>query len=195
MIGRIRGTLVARGMEGVEIATPGGVVYEISVPLTVAERLPALGEEIELRTVHVLREDQAALYGFLDPGERALFQRLLGASGVGGKMALAMLSTYSAPRLVRALTDRDVGALVQVPGIGKKKAEKLVVELADRVGDLAVDVAEPSGHAQRAQAAVRALAALGMSFGDAEAAVRDALEEDDVPSDTNELVRRALAGR
>ena len=61
MIGRIRGTLVARGMGGVEIATPGGVVYEISVPLTVAERLPALGEEIELRTVHVLREDQAAL--------------------------------------------------------------------------------------------------------------------------------------
>ncbi|MSR22197.1 MAG: Holliday junction branch migration protein RuvA [Gemmatimonadetes bacterium] len=192
MISRIRGKLVARGVDGVEIATAGGVVYEIAVPLTVAERLPPLGEEMELRTVYVVREDHAALYGFLEVGERLLFQRLLGASGVGGKVALAMLSTYSAPRLARVLAERDVGALVQVPGIGKKKAEKLVVELADRVGDLPLDGTEPLGTVGSAQAAVRALVALGMSFAEAEGAVRGVLE-DGALTDTNELVRRALA--
>jgi Holliday junction DNA helicase RuvA len=192
LIARVRGTLLSRGGEVVEVATPGGVVYEVAVPLTVAERLPPVGKEVDLRTVYLLREDHAALFGFLDVDERSLFQRLNGASGVGPRLALAMLSTYPASRLARALVEKDIGALVQIAGVGKKKAEKIVLELADRVGDLSVDATPPSGPVPQAQAAVRALIALGMSFPEADGAVRAVLDQGS-PSDTNELVRRALA--
>jgi Holliday junction DNA helicase RuvA len=194
MISRIRGTILSRGVESIEIETSGGVVYEIFVPLTVMERVPGVGSEVELRTVHVVREDHTALYGFGDAGERALFQRLLGASGVGPKLAVTMLSTYAAPRLVRVLMEKDVGALVQVSGIGKKTAERLVLELADRVGDLASTDEETSGVGAPTQSAVRALMALGMSFQEADAAIRGALEAG-APTDTSELVRKALATR
>ena len=177
-----------------EVATEGGVVYEVEVPLTVASRLPSVGEAVELRTVQIVREDSVALYGFLDTDERRLFQALLGATGVGAKLALAMLSTYSAPRLVRALTERDLPALVQVPGVGKKTAERLVVELADRVEQLGIEQDTTSSGSVGAHEAVRALVALGMSFQEAERAVRDALE-DGKGLAPDELVRKALALR
>jgi holliday junction DNA helicase RuvA len=193
MISRLRGTLLSRTEERIEVATAGGVVYEVEVPLSVAERLPGVGEELELRTVQVVREDLHALYGFTEPGERLLFQRLLGASGVGARLALAMLSTFPATRLVRALVERDVAALTQVSGVGKKTAERLILELSDRVKelDLASEV-EAGGPAEGARAAVQALTALGMSFQEADAAVRAALD-DDQDFGTDELVRRALA--
>ncbi len=193
MISRLRGTLLSRHGTAIEIATPSGVVYEVDVPLSVAERLPGLGDEIELRTVHVVREDLVALYGFLETGERQLFQTLLGASGVGARLALAMLSTYSAPRLSRALAEKDVGALVQVPGVGKKTAERLALELADRVQGLELGAggAEPAA-AGGAHEAVQALVSLGMSFQDADRAVRTALEEG-TSTETAELIRTALA--
>ena len=102
MISRLRGTLLSRNEMGIEIATSSGVVYEVDVALSVAERLPHIGEEVELRTAQVVREDLIALYGFLDAGERRLFQTLLGVSGVGARLALAMLSVYPAPRLAPA---------------------------------------------------------------------------------------------
>jgi len=193
MISRLRGTLLSRTEERIEVATAGGVVYEVEVPLSVAERLPGVGEELELRTVQVVREDLHALYGFTEPGERLLFQRLLGASGVGARLALAMLSTFPATRLVRALVERDVAALTQVSGVGKKTAERLILELSDRVKelDLASEV-DAGGPAEGARAAVQALTALGMSFQEADAAVRAALD-DDQDYGTDELVRRALA--
>ncbi len=134
-----------------------------------------------------------ALYGFLETGERQLFQTLLGASGVGARLALAMLSTYSAPRLSRALAEKDVGALVQVPGVGKKTAERLALELADRVQGLELGAggAEPAA-AGGAHEAVQALVSLGMSFQDADRAVRTALEEG-TSTETAELIRTALA--
>ena len=177
-----------------EIETNGGVVYEVEVAAKVMQRLPTPGTPVELRTLQVVTETSVALYGFSEAHERALFQRLLTASGVGAKLALAMMSTYDAERLARALVEKDIAALQQVSGIGKKKAEKIAIELADKVEDLAIvtpsrDGAPTSG----AHEAVQALVALGYTFGDADAAVRAALQEGEVRS-TEELIRRALAG-
>lgn len=192
MISRLRGTLVSVAGEVVELATAAGVVYEVHVPLSVAERLPGVGKEVELRTAHVVREDRNELYGFLDAGERALFQRVITAQGVGARLAVAMLSTFPAPRLARILVEKDVAALVQVSGVGKKKAEKLFVELSDRMKDL--ELASPAvvGSIDGAHAAVRALVALGIPFQDADRAVRAALD-DGAAADTDELIRKALA--
>lgn len=193
MISRIHGTLLARDGERVEIETGGGVVYEVELPVPVLQRLPSVGGSVELRTVQVVSETSTALYGFIDGNERTLFRRLLGASGVGAKLALAMMSTYSAERLARALQEKDTTALRQVSGIGKKTAEKIALELADKMDDLAIITpsvgrARPGG----AQEAVQALVALGYSFADADKAVRAVLAEGDL-DDTDELIRRALA--
>ncbi len=195
MISRLQGTLLAREGERVELETNGGVVYEVEVPLTVLERLPVPGGALALRTVQVVTETSVALYGFIDAHERALFQRLLTASGVGAKVALAMMSTYSAERLARALVEKDTVALQQISGIGKKKAEKIALDLADKVADLAIltPTRADGGSAGEAQEAVQALVALGYSFGDADKAVRDVLESG-APDTTEDLIRRALAG-
>lgn len=191
MISRLRGKLLSRNLERIEILTGSGVVYEVEVPLSVLERLPREGEEIELRTAYVVREDSAALYGFMEVHEREMFARLLTASGVGPRLAVAMLSTYSARRLARALAERDLTALTQVPGIGKKTAERLVVELGDRVADLAVPGEEAV--APGADAAVAALVALGYGPGDADRAVRNVLEQGPRTAALQDLIRRALA--
>ena len=183
-------------MERVEIQTAGGVVYEIAVPLTILERLPKPpAEDFELRTLQVVREDSLTLYGFTTVDERELFSRLLGATGVGPKVALAMLSTYNARRLDQALVEKDTTALKQVSGVGKKTAERLVLELADKVTDLAAGAGAGDGAGpatKAAQEAVSALVALGYSFNDADDAVRAVLEEGEVEG-TDELVRKALA--
>ena len=195
MISRLQGTLLSRDGHWVEIETKGGVVYEVEAPLSVIERLPSTGGAIELRTVQVVSETSIALYGFIDDQERSLFRRLLTASGVGAKVALAMMSTYSAGRLARALVEKDTVALQQVSGIGKKKAEKIALDLADKVADLAV-LSTSSGEvgvSSGAEDAVQALIALGYSFVDADKAVREVLQEGALDS-TDELVRRVLAG-
>ena len=195
MISRLQGTLLSRDGHWVEIETKGGVVYEVEAPLSVIERLPSTGGAIELRTVQVVSETSIALYGFIDDQERSLFRRLLTASGVGAKVALAMMSTYSAGRLARALVEKDTVALQQVSGIGKKKAEKIALDLADKVADLAV-LSTSSGEvgvSSGVEDAVQALIALGYSFVDADKAVREVLQEG-APGSTDELVRRVLAG-
>jgi len=180
-------------MERVEVETPGGVVYEIEVPLTILERVPMPpAEDFELRTLQVVREDSVRLYGFTTADERELFGRLLVAKGVGPKVALAMLSTYTARRLAQALVEKDINALKQVSGVGKKTAERLALELADKVQDLAIGGDGEAPPAKGFQEAVAALVALGYSFTDADAAVRRALKEGE-PEDTDQLIRRALA--
>ena len=196
MISRIRGTLISNDLERIEIQTASGVVYEIEVPLTILTRLPQVGSDLEVRTAYIVREDSATLFGFIEAHERALFQRLLGASGVGPKVALAMLSTLNASRLARALAERDIPALTQVSGIGKKKAEKISLELADRVKDLVIGTPTGRSQAPGAEEAVQALVALGYSPLDADDAVRRAVEAaGDAPVDAQELIRRALAAR
>ncbi|HSM06617.1 MAG TPA: Holliday junction branch migration protein RuvA [Longimicrobiales bacterium] len=193
MISRLRGTLLTRDPDAVEVETPGGVIYELDVPTTVFQRLPAQGEPVEIRTVQVVREDSVSLYGFLTSGERELFRRLMTTSGVGAKLALAMLSAYTAPRLAQALVEKDVVALRQVSGVGKKTAERLALELADKMDDLALSrEAGPGEGAPGVQEAVAALVALGYGFADADQAVRAALAEGDVES-ADVLIRRALA--
>lgn len=198
MISRLKGLLVTRDPDGVEIETPGGVVYEVEVPLTVLQRLPKPGSAVELRTVQVVTDSSVALYGFVEDVERTLFQRLLTASGVGGKLALALMSAYRADRLARALVEKDLAALQQVSGVGRKKAEKLVLELADKVADLAVTSADGGAGApggSGAQEAVKALVALGYSFSDADQAVRRALEDGASGATADEIIRKALSYR
>jgi holliday junction DNA helicase RuvA len=192
VISRRRVTIVSAAGEVVELATAGGVVYEVEVPLSVAARLPSPDQEVELLTLQVIRDDAHALYGFLAPGERTLFQRVMGVQNVGARSALNMLSTYSAPRLARALAERDVAALVQVPKVGKKTAERLALELSDKMEDLELEGAAVRRPADDAQDAVQALMALGMGFQAAERAVRAVLEDGE-PASTEELIRRALA--
>jgi Holliday junction DNA helicase RuvA len=178
MISRIRGTLVRRDLNSVEIMTAGGVAYEVMVPLTVFERLPREGGDVELRTYHVVREDAQELFGFIDASERTLFGRLLSASGVGPRLALNMLSTMTPERLVAAITLKDTAALKRIPGLGAKKADRLVLELADRLDDVILGgevVAKPAG--ANAEEAVHALVALGYNPADASTAVRKALDE------------------
>ena len=192
MISRLQGKLLSRDAACVEVETSGGVVYEVEVPITVLQGLPSPGGSVELRTLQVVTESSIALYGFSNAHERLLFQRLLTATGVGAKLALAMMSTYSVERLARALVEKDSTALQQVSGIGKKKAEKIALDLADKVADLAIVTPVVDGVTGGAQDAVQALVNLGYSFSVADTAVRAVLE-DGIPDSTEELVRRALS--
>jgi Holliday junction DNA helicase RuvA len=124
MIAGVRGTLTARTGDRVIVTTAAGVSYELAVPLGVLERLPAEGSDVDLRTVLVVREDGWALFGFDRDHERLVFQRLLGATGVGPRLALALLSTLGGSRVVAALKGSDLAALCAVPGVGTKTAER-----------------------------------------------------------------------
>lgn len=205
MISRLRGELLPReegadlevGASAVEVATASGVVYRVEVPRMVAERLPRPGFEVELRIHHLQREDGATLYGFLDPAERALFAVLLTAPGVGGKVALSLLSTMPTARLARALEERDLAVLAQAPGVGKRMAEKMAVALSEKVSALGITVTtrgDTPDPPSPARGAVQALISLGMTAEAAEVAVQKVLaDHPDAP--TQELVRRALAAR
>lgn len=190
MISRIRGTLLTREMDRAEVLTASGVVYEVEIPLTVFERLPPAGAEIEFRTYQVVREDSLTLVGFLDETSRTVFGRLLTAKGVGPKLAQTMMSSLTSERLVSAIDAREVAVLQRIPGIGKKTAERLILELADKVQDLAVAAAAPSG-GHDTERAVGALVALGYGAAEAGGAVRRAL--DDEPELLGaELIKAAL---
>lgn len=188
MIAHVSGVLRERDSDTVLIETAGGVGYAVTVPLGVLERLPGTGERVSLHTELVVREDGWALYGFDRPGERAVFQRLLSATGFGPKLALAVLSTLGAERAVRSIQQRDLVTLSSVPGIGRKKAEKLAVELADRFSALPGDM--PSGPARPMDEAAQALIRLGYSPVLAEEAVREALAAG--TSGTAQVIRAAL---
>ena len=197
MIASISGRLAAKGADRVVVQTPSGVGYEIVVPLGVLEALPPVGQPVTLATELVVRDDGWALYGFEDDGQRRFFQRLLGVSGVGPKLALALLSGLGAQRAAKAVQEKNVGLLASVSGIGKKTAERLALELADKVGEFvsaagaAPGAPAPVGGA--AAAALKALERLGYSTADADRALRQALAGDGgAQADTESLVRRAL---
>lgn len=190
MISAVRGTLVSKSGDRVVLETSGGVSYEVAVPLGVLERMPAEGQGVELRTVLVVREDGWALYGFDQELERTVFQRLLLASGIGPKLALALVSTLGGSRVAAAVRDGDLASLCSVPGVGKKTAERVVLELKDRLRDVAL----PGPAATRsvpAEQAVQALVNLGYNANDADRAVRAILSQDGT-GEPAELIRRAL---
>lgn len=190
MIAAIRGTVSARAGDLVTIATAGGVSYEVAVPLSVLERLPPVGGEVHLHTVPIVREDGWSLFGFDTPETRVVFQRLLGASGVGPRLALSLISALGSERVVRAIKEGDLAALCTVSGIGKKKAERMVLELKDRMRDLKVegeaDVMDSAG-----DRAIRALVKLGYGQLEADGAVRSVLASNGT-ADTAEVLRGAL---
>lgn len=192
MIAGIRGTLVQRDPTGVVIETGGGVSYFVEVTLGTFERLPAEGQPVRLVTELVVREDAWSLYGFDRGVDRVIFRRLLSASGVGARLALAILSALGSDRAVRAVREKDLAVLASVPGIGRKKAERIALELADRLDDLAMggDSAVPAS--SPAADAVRALVGLGFPTNSADSAVR-AIAEAEANLDTTTLIRRALA--
>lgn len=191
MIATLTGVLTEREGETVVIQTDGGVGYAVAVPLGVFERLPARGGRCALYTELVVREDAWTLFGFDSPTERAIFQRLLSATGLGPRLALAILSTLGPDRAVRSIQGKDVAALSTVSGIGKKRAEKLIVELSDRFADLALAPTAAPARGRMPDEAVRALTALGYTTAVADEAVRAVLSAGS--SDGVEaLVRRAL---
>lgn len=187
MIGMVSGTLGERDGDTILIETAGGVGYAVTVPIGVLERLPAAGGRVSLYTELVIREDAWSLFGFDHAGERAIFQRLLSASGFGPKLALALLSTLGPARTVRSIQQRDIAALSTVSGIGRKKAEKLVVELGDRFKDVPVEV---SSAPRPGEGALQALVGLGYPAAIAEDAVRAIMTTG--ISETAQVIRQAL---
>jgi len=190
VIALISGQLALKEADRVVVRTTSGLGYECFVPTRTLAQLPAPGQPVELYTSLVVREDGQTLYGFATVEERRVFQRLLQASGIGPKLALAMLSQHASDRLVRAIRERDLAALVAVPGVGKKTAERLVLELADKTGDLvAEEAAVPS---PASEVATRALVGLGYSAQAADDAVRRALAQDGRQG-AADLIKTALA--
>lgn len=194
MIASVTGRLAAANADRVVIETPGGVGYEVTVPLGVMERLPPLGQTLTLATELVVREDGWALYGFSDEAGRRFFQRLTSVSGVGPKLAIALLSHLGAERGARAIKDRNVALLASVSGIGKKTAERLALELGDKVDEFAGTPdsgAPPPGGV--AAGVLRALERLGYTSAEADKALRQALAGDGgADGDAETLIRRAL---
>ncbi|TDG12698.1 Holliday junction branch migration protein RuvA [Seongchinamella unica] len=197
MIGRIRGTLVYKQPPDILVEV-GGVGYELQVPMTTLFQLPALGAEVALVTHFVVREDAQLLYGFIDERDRSLFRRLIKVSGVGPKLALTILSGMDASSFARCVQRDDVSSLVALPGVGKKTAERLLVEMRDKLRDwLEQTNAElPAGGAAIAPVAdmvadaESALIALG--YKPTEAAKVVAAVNDESIADSEELIRRAL---
>ena len=195
MIAHVSGTLLNKELDRVEVMTSGGVAYELSIPLGVYESLPRAGETVSLHTHLVVKEDGWLLFGFANGFEKRVFQRVLNAKGVGPSLALGLLSTLTAERLVRALRDKDLATLQSVPRVGRKKAEQLILDLADKLDDLQVSVpglGGPRPEGAGAEDAIRALVSLGYSTGDADHAVRQAIDEAGTGSGAAELIRRAL---
>jgi len=197
VIAQVSGRLAAKQADRVMIHTAGGIGYEIVVPLGVMERLPAVGEAVSLATELVVRDDGWSLYGFQDEAERRFFQRLIGVTGVGPKIAIALMSALGVERGARAVKERNIGLLASVSGIGKKTAERLALELADKLGEFE-DAAGAAtlagggggGGGGAAAAALQALERLGYGTAEADRALRQALAADG--GDTESLVRRAL---
>jgi len=194
LISHVFGRLTTKELDHVEIMTAGGVGYELSIPLSAYEGLPKVGETATLHTHLVVREDGWQLFGFTTPYERRVFRRVLDAKGVGPSLALGMLSALSAERLVRAIREKDVVTLQSVPRVGRKKAEQLVLDLADKLDDLG---GEPTGgprpEGAGAEDAIRALVSLGYTLADADKAVRAALDTNGRAQSATELIRNALA--
>lgn len=203
MIGRLRGTLAEKQPPHL-ILDVNGLGYELEVPMTTLYRLPSVGEPLTLHTHLVVREDAQLLYGFASKRERDFFRELIRLNGVGPKLALALMSSLEVDELVRCVQSQDTSALTKVPGVGKKTAERLLVELKDRFKAWETvpamfalvpnqpggpDVSNPAAAAE--SDAVSALISLGYKPQEASKAI-SAIKEKGLSSE--DLIRRALKG-
>lgn len=183
MIGRLRGTIVRQGATSLLIEV-GGIGYDVAVPVRTLVELPGVGEDAVLHTHLHVREDQLALYGFAGADDRDLFRLLLGISGVGPKVALAILSTMDADELRGVVATEDAAALTAVPGIGKRSAQKLLLELRPKL-ELPDGELDPSGPRSEVRAA---LEGLGYQPDEIGSVLRDL--PDDLP--VEDLLKRSL---
>ncbi|PRB83871.1 Holliday junction branch migration protein RuvA [Pseudomonas sp. MYb185] len=198
MIGRLTGILLEKQPPQI-LLDVGGVGYEVEAPMSTFYRLPALGEKTTLHTHLVVREDAQLLYAFAEKRDRTLFRELIRLNGVGPKLALALMSGLEVDELIAAVQAQDTSALVRVPGVGKKTAERLLVELKDKfkawesLPGAAVPLASgpAAGGVSHTADAVSALIALGYKPQEASRAV-SAIKEEGLSSE--ELIRRALKG-
>ena len=189
MIGKLSGILSEKNPPQV-LVDCNGVGYEVDVPMTTFYNLPATGEKVSLLTHFVVREDAQILYGFGTAAERASFRQLIKISGVGPRTALGILSGLSADELARAVSDQDVTRLTKVPGIGKKTAERLLLELKGKLGaDLGPSAATSTGNQSDI---LQALLALGYNDKEAAAALK-ALPADVGVSEGIKLALKSLA--
>ena len=203
MIGRLRGTLAEKQPPHL-ILDVNGLGYELEVPMTTLYRLPSVGEPLTLHTHLVVREDAQLLYGFFGKRERDFFRELIRLNGVGPKLALALMSSLEVDELVRCVQSQDTSALTKVPGVGKKTAERLLVELKDRFkawetvpAMFALVPNQPGGPdaptpvATAENDAVSALISLGYKPQEASKAI-SAIKEKGLSSE--DMIRRALKG-
>ena len=200
MIGQIRGTLIGRQAPEI-LVDVGGIGYEIQVPMTTLYQLPELGQPVTLLTHFVVREDAQQLFGFAESADRRLFRELIKVSGVGPRLALTLLSGMDAADFARCLQRDDVAALVALPGVGRKTAERLLVEMRDKAGVWLDELSPGSAaqpetgkagahsHDQRAEAE-QALVALGYKLTEAAKLIAAADAAPDTSSE--ELIRLAL---
>lgn len=200
MIGSLRGILLEK-QPPLLLLGVHGVGYEVQVPMTSFYQLPATGTEVTLFTHFVVREDAQQLFGFIDRQTREIFRELIRVNGVGPKMALAILSALDADELILCVQQNNPGTLVRVPGIGRKTAERLLVELRDRVQQWEETATQSGNRPTRTgtstaatsirQDAESALLALGYKAAEAEKAITTVLKE--TPADSSEaLIRLAL---
>jgi holliday junction DNA helicase RuvA len=195
MIGHIRGQLMDKRPPWMMIDV-SGVGYELEAPMTVFYELAEIGTQVAFYTHFVVREDAQLLFAFVDRYERELFRALIKVNGVGPKLALSILSGMEAPRLVSCIEQQDVASLVKVPGVGKKTAERLVIEMSDRLAALEGSTISRPGQqtidmpADAVQDAVAALESLGYRPRDAQAAVAKVEGGESLSSE--ELIRSAL---
>jgi len=198
VIASVRGTLLERG-DGWCVVEAGGVGYLVHVSTHTLAALPVPGGDVRLRTRQVVREDALLLFGFLEADELRLFDLLIGVNGVGPKLALAALSGLKPAALARAIREEQVSAIVAVPGIGRKTAERLVVELRDKLDFLPAPAPASRGResgvlpkSERFDDAVAALVTLGYSAAQAQEAVRKA-GADSPDLSLEDIVKRSLA--
>ncbi|TDV48913.1 Holliday junction branch migration protein RuvA [Actinophytocola oryzae] len=192
MISRVRGTVLSVGLDHVVIEVGGVGLMVTATPATLATL--RTGHEAALETTLVVREDSLTLFGFAEPHARELFNLLLTVSGIGPRIAMATLAVLDPNQLRAALGEGNIAVLTQVPGIGRKGAERLIIELRDKVGSLAAVTAESvaTGNGAVRGSVVEALTGLGFPAKQAEQAVDGVLAENGT-SDTPTVLRRALA--
>ena len=197
MIGRIRGKLVDKQPPDILVEV-GGIGYELQVPMTTLFQLPELGAEVSLVTHFVVREDAQLLYGFIDERDRSLFRQLIKVSGVGPKLGLTILSGMDSASFARCVQRDDISSLVALPGVGKKTAERLLVEMRDKLKDWLGQVDSGVAAAGLAPVAVTDIVAdaegalIALGYKPAEASRVVAAVNDDAIDDSEELIRRAL---
>ena len=189
MIGKLTGVLLEKNPPQV-LVDCNGVGYEVSVPMSTYYNLGEVGQRVSLLTHFVVREDAQLLYGFGTPDERHAFRKLIKVSGIGPRMALAVLSGMGVSDLIAAVASQESGRIVNVPGIGKKTAERLLLELKGKLGDAVVAGVTPKSDSQAD--ILQALMALGYSEKDAGAALKT-MPVDVGVSDGIKLALKSLA--